>query len=83
MTSEAERVEEVERTQFVGWIADRFQQRHATPLAREEAESMAEACLAGFEDMDSIQFGDPSYSWGEDDAHDFADEEIYAGWESA
>lgn len=72
-----------ERKQFVGWIADRFQQRHVTPLPREDALGMASACLEGFEEMEGMKFGDPAYSWGEDDAHAYADEEIHAGWESA
>lgn len=71
-----------ERSQFVGWIADRFQERHYTPLPREEATTMAEACLEGFEEMEA-PFGHSDFDWSEDCAHDLADEEIHAGWESA
>lgn len=70
------------REQFIGWIADRFQERHATPLDRATAESDAKSCLEGFEDMDQIEFGHPDYDWGSDGAHALADEEIHAGWES-
>jgi hypothetical protein len=71
-----------ERLTFVGWIADRFQERHATPLPRDEAEGAADACLEAFEDME-VSFGHPDYDWNEDAAHILADEEIHAGWESA
>jgi hypothetical protein len=71
------------RDRFVGFIADRFQERHATPLPRGEAEQMARDCLDAFLDMDKIEFGDGSYDWEDDGAHAIADEEIFAGWESA
>ncbi len=70
-----------DRAQFIGWIADRFQERHATPLPRDEAEQYAADCLEAVEDMDRVKFGHPDYDWGEDGAHALADEEIHAGWE--
>jgi len=76
-------IAEVERVAFIGWIADRFQERHVPPLERDDAVEMAAGCLEAFEDMDGSAFGDPQYDWSEDAAHDMADEEIHAGWESA
>ena len=73
---------EKDRQQFIGWIADRFQERHATPLPRGEAEKYAADCLESFVDLDKIEFGHPDYDWGEDGAHAIADEEIHAGWEA-
>lgn len=72
----------MDREQFVGWIADRFQERHCTPLARGEAVEMASSTLEGFEDMEGIKFGDPDFDWSADGASDLADEEIHAGWEA-
>jgi hypothetical protein len=74
---------EVERVSFIGWIADRFQERHVPPLGRGEAIKMADGCLEAFEDMDGSAFGNPQYDWSKDAAHAIADEEIHAGWESA
>lgn len=68
------------RDQFIGWIADRFQQRHSTPLPRDQALQEAAACLEGFEDMEK-PFGHPDFDWSVDSAQDLADEEIHAGWE--
>lgn len=70
------------RDEFIGFIADRFQGRHATPLPRDEAVDLAKSTLEAFEDMES-PFGHPDFDWGEDGAHCIADEEIHAGWESA
>lgn len=72
--------QEVRRAQFIGWIADRFQRRHAPPLQRDEALQMAADTLEAFEDMEA-PFGHPDYNWDEDGARDVADEEIAAGWE--
>jgi len=68
------------RDQFIGWIADRFQKRHATPLPREEAVEIGRNCLEAFEDIE-VSFGTDGFDWGEDGAHCLADEEIHAGWE--
>lgn len=70
-----------EREQFIGWIADRFIEKHATPLERAEAMKMAAACLEFTEE--EAPFGHSDYSWCEDDAHALADEEIATCWESA
>lgn len=70
------------REQFIGWMADRFQERHATPLDRMAAEADAKSCLESFEEMESVEFGHPDYDWGPDGASDLADEEIHAGWEN-
>lgn len=69
------------RAQFVGWIADRFQERHSTPLPRGVAERLADACLESFEDIEAVKFGHPDHDWTADGAHALADEEIHAGWE--
>ena len=73
------------REQFIGWIADRFQERHAPPLPRAEAVADAAAALEGFEVMSETKFGDPDFEWGDDEdgSHAIADEEIHAGWEAA
>jgi len=68
------------RDEFRGWIADRFIARHVPTLDRDEALNMAEAALSDTE-YETGDFGDPRYGWGEDDAHDIADEEIHNGWE--
>lgn len=66
---------------FIGWIADRFQQRHVPPLSRDAALAMAVLCLDASEDQDP--FGHPDFAWDEDGAHAVADDEIESGWESA
>lgn len=73
---------EADKVMFIGWIADRFQERHYTPLPRAYAMDMAACALKGFEDMEA-PFGDPAYSWDQGGASDIADEEIHAGWEAA
>lgn len=70
------------RARFIGFIADRFQERHAPLLRRDEAESMAEGCLDAFLDMGKVNFGDPDFGWDEDGAHAVADEEIRSCWET-
>jgi len=69
------------RYQFICWIADRFIEKHVTPLDQADALFMAAAALESSEE--DAKFGDPDYGWTEDDAHALADEEIIAGWESA
>jgi hypothetical protein len=69
-----------DRETFIGWIADRFQERHTPALPRGQALTMAGECLEGSEGM-TAPFGDPEYAWDEAAAHDMADEEIFAGWE--
>lgn len=66
----------------MGWMADRFQERHATPLGRQEAERAAEGCLGFFEEVEG-PFGQSDYDWSQDGAHILADEEIDTCWEQA
>lgn len=70
------------RDQFIEWIADRFISKHATPLDRHVAVSMARGTLECIE-SDGATFGHPDYGWTEDDAHALADDEIETCWESA
>ena len=69
------------REEFVGWIADRFQEKHVPPLARDKALSMAEQCLA-YSEADA-PFGHPDYCWDRGGACDLADDEIETCWETA
>lgn len=66
--------------QFIGWIADRFIEKHATPLDRDRAIAMAVACLDFTED--SAPFGHVDFAWTRDGAIEIADAEIDC-WESA
>ena len=72
---------DVHRERFVGWIADRFQERHSTPLDRATALADAQICLEEYEAMGEVKFGDRRYSWGQGAARDIADDEIETGWE--
>jgi hypothetical protein len=71
-----------EREQFIGWIADRFIERHSTPVGRDQAMQLARANLEYNEGEDGA-FGHPDFSWTEADAHALADEEVSSCWETA
>lgn len=73
---------DIAREQFIGWIADRFIAKHATPLDRSVAISMARGTLECVESNDA-PFGHPDYGWAEEDARALADDEIESCWESA
>jgi hypothetical protein len=66
-------------SRFIGWIADRFQERHTPPLPRDDALAMAVHTLEWVEE--DTPFGDPRFDWGQEGARAVADEEI-SYWET-
>lgn len=67
------------RVEFVGWIADHFQERHTPPLDREKALAMADETMA-YQEEDA-PFGHPDYSWDRGGAKEIAQDEIDSTWE--
>lgn len=72
----------IARDQFIGWIADRFQQAHVPPLDRAGALRMATANLE-YNEAETMPFGHPDYDWSQDGAVSLADYEIDTCWETA
>lgn len=68
-------------SQFIGWIADRFVEKHNPPLDRNKALAMAWATLDCAE-SDGCVFGHPGFDWARGGANALADEDIEL-WEPA